>query len=201
MMTNSISAKKLIRGATAPVRRFAASTALIAVATACSDREVVRPPEPGRPPTSTNAWLQLSDSLARPGQTVVISALARIADADAAGAGGAIGSFTARLAYDSLMLSITGVDSLGDGALRAVNPVTGEYRIAGASASGLRDGVLFRLTAQVRDSRGLQRIGLLIDELHSTNLSELTRNLEVRDGRTELLLSNPDLLVDIVRRR
>ena len=132
-----------------------------------------------------NAWILLSDSNARAGSTVAVSAYARSPQA------GAIGSFTARLLYDSLQLKVVEVDSVGDGAMRAVNPVPGDHRIAGADAKGIRDGLLFRVRVQVIDPRGLRRVGLVLDEMHSIRFAELTKSLDVKDGRAELLSSMP----------
>jgi hypothetical protein len=162
---------------------------LLLVLAACNDREAMQPPGPVAPPVSSNAWIHLSDSAATAGDVVSISAFARSTE------GGAIGSFTARLLYDSLMLQVVEADSIDDGALRALNPMPGEYRIAGASANGLRDGLLFRVRATVRDPKGLRRIGLLLDELHSTRFAELTKALEVKDGRRELIETNPRMKV------
>jgi hypothetical protein len=171
------------------MRRFPISLTLALLATACSDREAVRPPDPTPPPISSNAWLHLSDSAAKAGDVVYVSAFATSPE------GGSIGSFTARLLYDSLMLSMVEADSVNDGAMRAVNPVPGEHRIAGATAQGLRDGLLFRMKAVVRDPRGLRRIGLLLDELHSTRSVELTKHVAVKDGRAELLSTTPNVRV------
>ena len=161
-----------------------AAVPLLALAlSACNDeRASVEPPRPAAAPVPANARLVLSDSAARAGDIVTIAAFASIPG------DGAIGSFTARLLYDTLQLRIVDSDSPDDGALRAVNPVEGQYRVAGAHAQGLRDGLLFRFKARVTDPRGLRRIALAIDELHSTRFAELTQKLEVQDGRSELLL-------------
>jgi hypothetical protein len=168
-----------------------ASTALTLVAlAACTDeREGVAPPRPVPLPVSTNAWLLVSDTLARAGQEVTITAFAR------PDSGGAVGSFSARFLYDSLQLRVVGPDSTNDAVLRAVNPIVGEYRVAGAAAKGIPDGVLFRVRATVVNPRGLRRLGLLLDELHSIALTDLTPRLQVQDTRAALFEGMPNVRV------
>ncbi|MGQ0648665.1 MAG: hypothetical protein ACT4P7_13965 [Gemmatimonadaceae bacterium] len=166
-----------------PVTTCASAVAALAtiMLAACDDRVSVEPPRPVPPPVPANAWIVLSDSGARAGSEISISAFATIPE------GGAIGSFSARLLYDTLQLRVGLPDELPDGAVRAVNPIEGAHRIAGASARGLGNGLLFRVRARVIDPRGLRRIALAIDELHSTRFAELTSALQVTDGRAELL--------------
>ncbi|MCC6316590.1 MAG: hypothetical protein IT361_02775 [Gemmatimonadaceae bacterium] len=166
---------------TSMTRFFLLPLAVCALIVACDDRVTVAPPQPLAPPVPANARLVLSDSTARVGDVVTVTAYAALPE------GGAIGSFTARMLYDSLQLDVMEAEEPGDGALRAVNPVTGAWRLAGASDRGLREGLLFRVKARVKDPRGLRRIALAIDELHSTRFAELTRSLDIRDGRAELL--------------
>lgn len=163
--------------------RAAVGALLAAVLTAgCNDeRTSIAPPRPVAPAIPSNAWIVVSDSTARAGSEVTVSAFA------SSEAGGAVGSFTARFLYDTLQLAVIGPDSIADGALRAVNPVPGEFRIAGASASGLPGGLLFRVRARVVDPRGLRRLGLVLDEMHSIKFADLTTQLEVRDTRDALL--------------
>lgn len=167
--------------------RLSAAVAVLALA-ACSERATLAPPRPALPPVPANAWLATSSTMPRAGEEIVISAFAR------ADAGGPVGSFTARFLYDTLMLQVVAADSVNDGAMRAMNPVPGEYRLAGASSQGLPEGLLFRLRARVIDPRGVQRMALLLDELHSTQFVELTERLEVKDGRAELLANQRGVL-------
>lgn len=158
--------------------------------TGCNDeRTGVAPPRPVPLPVPSNAWLVVSDSTARAGSEVTVAAFA------SSEAGGAVGSFTARFLYDSLQLQIMGADSISDQALRAMNPIPGEHRIAGASAQGLPGGLLFRLRAKVIDPRGLRRLGLVIDEMHSIKFADLTTKLEVQDTRAALFSGIPGLRV------
>ncbi len=167
-----------------------ATMASLVLLTGCSDdRVAVSPPRPMPAPVASNAWIVVSDSTARAGSEVTIAAFA------SSEAGGAVGSFTARFLYDSLQLQVLAADSVGDDALRAMNPIAGEYRIAGASAQGLPGGLLFRLRAKVIDPRGLRRLGLVLDELHSIKFADLTTKLEVRDTRAALLTGVPGLQI------
>jgi len=166
------------------VRRHTALAVLTAstLSVGCNDesRTALTPPRPAPLPVASNAWIVLSDSTPAAGSEVVIAAYA------SAEGGGAIGSFTARFLYDTLQLQVLAADSVPDAALRAMNPIPGEHRIAGASASGIPSGLLFRLKARVVDPRGVRRLGLLLDELHSITLADLTQRLEVRDTRGAL---------------
>ena len=156
----------------------------------CNDeRATISPPRPAAPPISANAWILVSDTLARAGTEVTISAFAK------ADTGGAVGSFTARFLYDSLQLQVVGPDRASDNGLRALNPIIGEYRVAGAAAKGIPSGLLFRVRAKVIDPRGLRRLGLLVDELHSVALADLTPKLEVQDTRAALFSGMPNVRV------
>jgi hypothetical protein len=132
----------------------------------------------------------LSDTSVKAGAEVLVSAFAE------SDGGRLIGSFTARLLYDTLMLHVIQADSVRDDVLRAVNPVPGAYRVAGASFKGIPDGLLFRVRARVVDPRALKRIGLVLDEMHSTQFSELTEGLQVNDGLAELQRSTPGLHIN-----
>ena len=166
-----------------PVLRRVVITSALLLSAACSERAAIAPPRPAPPPVPTNAFFTLSDSAPKVGDEVLISAFAK------PDMGGPVGSFTARFLYDTLQLRVLAADSVNDGTMRAVNPVPGEYRLAGAAVQGISGGLLFRLRAQVLDRRGLQRMGLLLDELHSIQFTELTEHLAVRDGRDELLVN------------
>lgn len=156
----------------------------------CNDeRAGVSPPRPVPLPVASNAWFVISDSTAAAGREVSIAAFA------SADSGGAIGSFTARFLYDSLQLQVLGPDSVADQAMRAINPIAGEHRIAGAAAQGLPGGLLFRVRAKVIDPRGLRRLGLIIDEMHSVQFADLTAKLQVRDTRAALFAGTPGLKV------
>lgn len=167
----------------------AAALALVVLAACTDDRAAVAPPRPAPLPVSSNAWLLISDTLASAGSEVSIAGFAR------ADSGAAIGSFTARFLYDSLQLQVIGPDSLGDNVLRAMNPLVGEYRLAGSAATGIPMGLLFRLRVKVIDPRGLRRLGLLVDALHSVSLADLTPRLQVQDTREALYAGMPNVRV------
>ena len=166
---------------------------LVVLAGCADDRVGVSPPRPAPLPVASNAWFVVSDSTAVAGREVSIAAFA------SSDSGGAIGSFTARFLYDSLQLQVLGPDSIADRAMRAINPIAGEHRIAGAAADGLPGGLLFRLRARVIDPRGLHRLGLVIDEMHSVKFADLTSKLEVRDTRAALFAGTPGLKVQPVQ--
>lgn len=163
---------------------------IVALAGCNDERAGVSPPRPVPLPVAANAWFVISDSTAVAGREVSIAAFA------SSDSGGGIGSFTARFLYDSLQLQVIGPDSIADQAMRAINPIAGEHRIAGAAAQGLPGGLLFRVRAKVIDPRGLRRLGLIIDEMHSVQFADLTTKLEVRDTRAALFAGTPGLKVE-----
>lgn len=191
-----MSIDRSLRRSRAAARALLGIVAGAFVAVGCNDERVgVSPPRPLPPPISSNAWLLVSDTLAHAGTEVTIAAFAR------SDTGASVGSFSARFLYDTLQLQVVGPDSTGDAVLRAVNPVLGEYRVAGASATGIPGGLLFRVRARVIDPRGLRRLGLLVDELHNTSLADLTAKLEVQDTRGALFSGMPNVRVSPDRSR
>lgn len=190
------SSDRTSRSGRAAARALLGTLACALLAVGCNDERVgVSPPRPLPTPISSNAWLLVSDTMAGAGTEVTISAFAR------SDTGGSVGSFSARFLYDTLQLQVVGPDSTGDAVLRAVNPVLGEYRVAGASATGIPSGLLFRVRARVIDPRGLRRLGLLVDELHNTSLADLTAKLEVQDTRSALYSGMPNVRVSPDRSR
>jgi hypothetical protein len=163
-------------------RRLPRLLAGLTLCAACTDRESVapRPPEPVAAPTL--ATLVLSDSAAAVGSDVVLRVLAMAPD------GRRVGSFTVRLLFDTTQLVVEEQPLSTDQALRAINPVPGAYRIAGAQATGFAPGAaLVELRARRRGPHGFARLALAVDELHSVGSEDLTRTLEVRDGRAAYL--------------
>ena len=77
-----------------------------------------------------------------------------------------IGSFTARVTYDTAGLSFLEEVPTLDGALRALNPTSGLVRIAGASAQGMQATRLAALRFRVRTPQALGSARLELDELH-----------------------------------
>lgn len=162
----------------------------LAAASACDDQLMLQPPTPDVTlPRPANARLILSDSGATAGEQVTLSAFV------SAQGGDRIGSYTARLLYDTLLLRAHDVEEVNDGALRVANPVRGEYRLAGAAANGLNDGLLFRVRFTVLHPKGLRQIGLVLDELHTARMLDLTSDLTVHDGVDSLLAGRPGVRV------
>lgn len=187
------SSRSITPRARARQRRAALAAIVLSVVAlaGCNDeRAGVSPPRPVPLPVASNAWFVISDSMAVAGREVSIAAFA------SSDSGGAIGSFTARFLYDSLQLQVIGPDSIADQAMRAINPIAGAHRIAGAAAQGLPGGLLFRVRAKVIDPRGLRRLGLIIDEMHSVQFADLTTKLQVRDTRAALFAGTPGLKVE-----
>lgn len=92
---------------------------------------------------------------------------------DIGGAVGRIGSFTARVLYDSTALEFIEEVPVGDGALRAMNPAPGLVRIAGASAQGMDAAKLAQVRFKVNDPAALALVRLELDELHEQTRADL----------------------------
>jgi hypothetical protein len=77
-----------------------------------------------------------------------------------------IGSFTARVTYDSVGLGFLEEVPTSDGALRALNPTSGLVRIAGASTLGMEATRLAALRFRVRNPQAIGSAQLVLEELH-----------------------------------
>jgi len=153
--------------------------ALVAVvattAIACSEvAPEVKPNAATPPPRGVEAELVVSNMAPAPGSEVVLLTRVR---------GGSdvrrIGSFTARVAYDTTRLQLLGEEPLGDAATRALNPAAGEARIAGITTEGFADGELFALRFRVLQESALSTLQVAFDELHASDGTDLQERVQV----------------------
>jgi hypothetical protein len=79
---------------------------------------------------------------------------------------GIVGSYTARIRYDSTALRFDGEIPISDKGMRAVNPTAGLVRFAGAAADGFPDGRLATYRFVVLQPNGVRTLSLVVDELH-----------------------------------
>lgn len=98
-----------------------------------------------------------------------------------------IGSYTARLVYDTLMLRYAGELTTPDGAARAINPQPGFVRSAGYSIDGISGERLFgALFESRRGGTGVLRgVQVQFTELHSATHEDLRPRLRTVGLTTE----------------
>jgi hypothetical protein len=92
---------------------------------------------------------------------------------------GIVGSYTARIKYDSTALRFDGEIPIGDKAMRAVNPTGGLVRFAGAAADGFADGRLATYRFVALRSNSAKTLSLVVDELHMITRVDVKNALTV----------------------
>ena len=132
--------------------------ALIVAAAACTEQASTASPVVQR---VQPARLVLTDSSAAVGASVDVFADAVLP------ANGVVGSFTARIRFDSTSLRFDGELPLDDGAMRASNASPGMLRVAGAAQAGFANGRLAAYRFVVLRANGARTLALTMDELHT----------------------------------
>jgi hypothetical protein len=92
---------------------------------------------------------------------------------------GIVGSYTARIKYDSTALRFDGEIPAIDKAMRAVNPTSGLVRFAGAAADGFPNGQLATYRFVALRSNSAQTLSLVVDELHMITRVDVKNALTV----------------------
>jgi hypothetical protein len=92
---------------------------------------------------------------------------------------GIVGSYTARIKYDSTALRFDGEIPIGDKATRAMNPTSGLVRFAGAAADGFPDGRLATYRFVALRSNSAKTLSLVVDELHMITRLDVKNALTV----------------------
>jgi hypothetical protein len=147
-------------------------TALLVVGCSESYRSsIVQNPAP-----TIEAVLIVSDLTPSIGGSLVVSV-------QAIATGGTVGSYTARINYDSTALRFDGEAQMNDQALRATNPIPGMLRFAGASTTGFRDGRLVSYKFVVLRADAARTLSLGIDEIHMVTRTDAKSNLIVAPVR------------------
>ena len=126
-------------------------------------------------PHDVGIVLVTSDSVPPPGTIVSLSV--RLVGASSASP--TIGSYTARLSYDTLMLRYAGELTTTDGAVRAINPTPGLVRTAGYAIDGISGEQLFGVLLQTRQggTAALRGVQVQFTELHSATHEDLRPHL------------------------
>ena len=132
------------------------------------------------PDKTSEARLVLSDSAPAAGSRVEVYAQISVVAPDI------VGSYTARIRYDSTALAFDAEIPIADDALRATNAAVGLVRFAGASPSGLPSGRMAGYRFVVLRANGLQSLQLVVDELHTVARTDAARGLRAMPSRVEV---------------
>lgn len=145
---------------------------LAVLAAACSDESatMVAPPQPTE---GSVAFMQFSNVHPTAGSTVIVTA--RVSGAMGVST---VGSFSARLQFDTTALEYAGENAV-EGGMRMLSAKSGEVRAAGASQAGFTDGTLFAVTFKVRDPAALQSLHLDVTELTGVDFGAQLSRLAV----------------------
>jgi hypothetical protein len=148
---------------TSPSRFRAPAPALIAACIAAlgACTEPIRKTNATQPEPVAEARLVLSDSSARPSANLTVLVHVRGVSAPD------VGSFTARITYDTLALRFIGDSSITDDATRVSNPQPGLIRLAGVSTGGFANGTLYAARFAVVGGAPANSLHLTMDELHT----------------------------------
>lgn len=136
------------------------------------------PPEPPPPSTGIQAFIQVDNDQAGPGEMVRVFVKVQIGtDTDAK-----LGSYTGGLHFDPAALGFADERKIEDG-LRVTNvegAPSGAIRFAGAAARGFNELTLFEGVFQVKKSGYIDGLALEMEELSAAlSFSKLTSQLRV----------------------
>lgn len=159
--------------------RFLSSVGLLVALTACDDEPLKSkaPAEPPPPAQGVQAFLQVDNDQARPGDKVQVFIRVQIGT----GTEAKIGSYTGKVLFDPEALAWVKDVHVDDG-LRVVNPADagkGEVRFAGASAGGFSDLLLYQGEFEVKQAEYLSALSFDLAELSAAlTLNDLGRQLQ-----------------------
>ncbi|MFQ6047531.1 MAG: hypothetical protein ACE5PT_14430 [Gemmatimonadales bacterium] len=145
--------------------RYIVLAATVTGLAACNDDPLRSdaPGEPTPPVTGVQAYLQVDNEGAEPGDVVRIAVKVQFGtDSEAK-----LGSYTGRLRFDPELLVYRDEVNLNDG-LRVSNPNdadTGEIRFAGAAARGFEDLTLYAAMFRVRRTPFVDGLGFEMEEM------------------------------------
>ncbi len=159
--------------------RFLTLAALLALV-GC-DEEPLNPRGPGEPPPPVEgiqAFLQVDDDRAQPGEQVNVYVKVQFGtETDAK-----LGSYTGRLRFDAKTLDLASTVEINDG-MRVVNPNNagaGEIRFAGAAPRGFENLTVYHGLFEVKDTGYMDALRLEMEELSAAmTLTDLEPQLQV----------------------
>ncbi|MEO8623573.1 MAG: hypothetical protein ABI625_21020 [bacterium] len=135
---------------------------------------------PGTPEPTMDASLVLSNSSPAVGSSVDV--YAQIGTATA----GIVGSFTARIRYDSTSLRYEAEIPIADQTMRATNATGGLVRFAGAATAGVPSGRLAGYRFVVLRADAVRTLQLTVDELHTVARTDAASMVRVAPNRVEV---------------
>jgi len=151
--------------------------ALLAAA-ACDDRRDAVPTVPLEiSPDGVSAYIVVSNPNAGIGSEVTVT-VRSLRGRNV----GPIGSYTVRVAYDSLGLAFGKASPSSEGMVMANAAQRGLVIAAGASADGFKSDDLLSTTFTVTKSSGLKSLALTVNELNSLTFEDQRANLQIMRG-------------------
>jgi len=159
--------------------RILSTAGLLAALGACEDEAFKsRPPgEPPPPVQGAQAFIQVDNDRAAPGEKVQVFVRVQLGTSNQA----KIGSYTGRVFFDPQALAWARDVQVNDG-MRVVNPAdagTGEVRFAGASAGGFTDLTLYQGEFEVKRADYPKALRLELTELSAAvTLGDLGKDLQ-----------------------
>ncbi|MEP7001961.1 MAG: hypothetical protein ABI969_15850 [bacterium] len=169
---------------TARISQFASVVVLdvmvVAMLAAVGCTEQASTKAPGTPEPTMDASLVLSDSSPVVGNSVDV--FAQIGTATA----GLVGSYTARIRYDSTSLRYQAEIPIADQTMRATNATSGLVRFAGAATVGVPSGRLAGYRFVVLRTDAVRTLQLTVDELHTVARSDAASMVRVAPTRVEV---------------
>jgi hypothetical protein len=148
----------------------AALIAIVLLGIGCS--ESYRSTMAENPVPAVDAVLIVSDSAPAVGGTLVVAVRASVTH-------GTVGSYTARINYDSTALRYDGEVAMNDNGARASNPTPGLLRFAGAAATGFAEGRLASYRFSVLRPNSVSTLALAVDEMHMIDRVDAKSRLTV----------------------
>ncbi|MEP6989691.1 MAG: cohesin domain-containing protein [bacterium] len=161
----------------AAVLRIAAGAGAFLIALAsCTELASTKAPDVTAP--TLDAALVLSSTAPAPGSTVDV--MAQIGPSTRA----LVGSYTARIRYDSTALRFQEELSIADGTTRATNATSGLVRFAGAAPAGIATGRLAGFRFLVLRADAVRSLQLVVDELHTVSRADAASLVRLAPSRT-----------------
>jgi hypothetical protein len=159
--------------------RFLPLAALVLALGACDEEPLTSkgPDAPAPPLEGIQAFLQVDDDHAQPGDQVEVFVKVQFGTRTDA----KLGSYTGRLAFEPNDLSFVRSVEINDG-MRVVNPnfAAGEHKFAGATARGFEDLTLYHAVFEVKNATYMDGLKLEMEELSAAmSLTNLQPGLQV----------------------
>lgn len=159
--------------------RVALLAGIVVLLTVAGCMEQTSTKAPDTPEPTMDASLVLSTSAPATGTTVDV--FAQIGPAAAL-----VGSYTARLRYDTTYLRYQTEIPIADQALRATNATSGLVRFAGAAPAGVTSGRLAGYRFLVLRPNAVRTLQLVVDEIHTVARADAAPMLRSAPNRVEL---------------